>query len=557
MLLHIVRLASTVFRLSSGSGEHRILNGLPRTAITVLGLAAWCVLLPLSAARGQDSGIDFTSSRADQSLRSAARVNPSTLAMELSIPLSGYPGRGGVSLPVSINYSSKVWRIDYRESFCINAPRPFVTENEAVYAERSAAGWTSSLGVPRIEYPVDSENQVYDYEGKPTSKEFPAGCDSPSNPAVYYIKRILVHMPDGSSHELRKDDSPYFFDTQLPNPNYDKTGIFYAVDGSHLRFDFDSGTLYLPDGSRYIFPLQPNGELSATQYLDRNGNTLSYNAAARQWTDTLGRVITVPLPINVPHQGPGQTVGDQPYAVTGVGGAPQTYILSWRRLQDVLRIPEPLKYDGAQQCNGQIVSWLIPSLFTTPDSATKRVCDYDLSLFNPIVLAGVGLPNGTSYSFKFNIYGEIEQIDYPTGGYERFSYSDVESLSYTPAPYKQANRGVVSRWVSTGGAGASESQWLYSNAGGSVDITAPDGTRTQRLVHPGNLTTQPLAYGFERVRAGMPYEERVHNAAGVMLRRKLTEWVVSGPIPNGWATAERHPKVVREVGLVLDTGGNA
>ncbi|HEY0426709.1 MAG TPA: hypothetical protein VGC76_02780 [Pyrinomonadaceae bacterium] len=40
-----------------------------------------------------------TGSKADQNLKSVARVNPSTLAMEMSLPLATYPGRGGTNLP--------------------------------------------------------------------------------------------------------------------------------------------------------------------------------------------------------------------------------------------------------------------------------------------------------------------------------------------------------------------------------------------------------------------------------------------------------------------------
>lgn len=49
---------------------------------------------------------------ADQTLHSTGRVNPSTLAMEMQIPLGSYPGRG-LSLPINLSYSSKLWRMKY------------------------------------------------------------------------------------------------------------------------------------------------------------------------------------------------------------------------------------------------------------------------------------------------------------------------------------------------------------------------------------------------------------------------------------------------------------
>ncbi len=50
-----------------------------------------------------------TEHKKDRNLKSSARINPSTLAMEFSLPLASYPGRAGNSIPVSYTYSSKVW----------------------------------------------------------------------------------------------------------------------------------------------------------------------------------------------------------------------------------------------------------------------------------------------------------------------------------------------------------------------------------------------------------------------------------------------------------------
>jgi len=52
-----------------------------------------------------------TNNTSDQTLRSSGRVNPSTLGMEYGLPLGSYPGRG-ISLPLGLNYSSKLWRLE-------------------------------------------------------------------------------------------------------------------------------------------------------------------------------------------------------------------------------------------------------------------------------------------------------------------------------------------------------------------------------------------------------------------------------------------------------------
>ncbi|MGQ0540466.1 MAG: hypothetical protein ACT4O9_01290 [Blastocatellia bacterium] len=56
--------------------------------------------------------VAFTEGKADKNLKSPARVNPATRALEMTIPLAGFPGRSGNSIPASISYSSKVWRME-------------------------------------------------------------------------------------------------------------------------------------------------------------------------------------------------------------------------------------------------------------------------------------------------------------------------------------------------------------------------------------------------------------------------------------------------------------
>jgi len=45
-------------------------------------------------------------------------------------------------------------------------------------------------------------------------------------------------------------------------------------------------------------------------------------------------------------------------------------------------------------------------------------------------------------------------------------------------PYLQGNRGITRRYVSASGLPADEVSWQYSGGGGSVNITAPDGSLT-------------------------------------------------------------------------------
>lgn len=148
-----------------------------------------------------------------------------------------------------------------------------------------------------------------------------------------------------------------------------------------------------------------------------------------------------------------------------------------------------------------------------------------------MVLTEIVLPNGLSYKFSYNIYGEIDKIIYPTGGYERCKFDPVPTLGTNSVPYTEASRGVTSRWVSPTGTGSDESQWQYEAAalGTSymVKATAPDGTYTKSFRYNNVLSIDNKNFSYDDARNGMTYDEQVYDANNVMLRRALTEWDVT------------------------------
>ncbi|MBC8030040.1 MAG: DUF4214 domain-containing protein [Pyrinomonadaceae bacterium] len=495
--------------------------------------------------------------------------SPSANTMTLQVPLRAYPGRGA-SLPVSLYYSSKVWRLGFIKSIYSSYGLPR-SAAEAIYAEHSTAGWTSSLDVPKVEWP--KQNDVYWYTGKSYAR-------GTVQPFTFRVARVFIHMPDGSTHELRKSDQAY-----QDTGSIDMVGTFWAVDGSRMRYDSYSqttGTLFLADGTRYVI------NASTTQYIDRNGNTLDYNGGTRQWTDTLGRVIGQPLP-TVP------VVEDRPYVVPGLGGS-ITYIFKWRKLSTVLTQGQSLKTAGdyylpnpalpPTDYNGNNFPQAttgVPSLFQSgySDDLVESSFTYIVGQgqvgntpFDPVVLAEIvlpiGQPNPLSYKFGYNINGEIDKATFPTGAYQRYLHEQVAPLTYTAVPYDQGSRGVTSRWVSPNGTGGSdESQWqhqaTFSYQGYKVSVTDPNGTRTESYLH-NNAAAQNTSFGHQDPRIGQPYEERVYapvSQGGAMLRRSLTEYAWSSatfsrPSPgSGTYTANRNPRPIKNVGLILDTGGSA
>lgn len=523
----------------------------------VLLLAAGCLLLHTAKSFAQE--IQYARNAPDYTQRSGLRVDPASRALSIDIPLGSYPGRAGMNMPISINYSSKVWNIEFDGELEDQFNRPYWTYLAQYSNERDRAGWTSSLDPPRIE---ESFEGYSDFTGQPGGTFGHIQC----------VARIHVQMPGGSRIELRQND--------LPQYNCQRSGIYYSVDGSRMRYDYDSRTLYLPDGSRYIFSIPGAGRPSEVhRHIDRHGNTLTYDSAARQWTDTLGRTFGLPLPpeppANVDISG-----GDFPYTVPGIGDTTVTYTLRWRRLRDpqtgesILTDPaQELRLLGDFDCGSIPQQPVSPSLF----SSNKRnsICTFGTARFNPVVLAEVVLPNNTSYRFTYNIWGEIDKVTYPTGGYERYIYAKVPPMTYMKFPYGEVNRGVSERRISHDGTAASEVLWKYGTeyvsgtSGPYVStVTAPDGTVTKMSLHahPQNFghVNRSAPFGFEDARIGMPYEERVFAPAsqgGAMLRRSLTEFAYESTIINipagGTTQATRNPRPVREVSLILDTGGNA
>jgi RHS repeat-associated protein len=530
-----------------------------RTAYSILAraiFAGFCVLLMPAVLLAQNN--QYTKSTPDQTMRGDARIDPASHALSIQIPLAAYPGRAGVSLPISITYSPKFRHLELDGDFQPYDARPYdlyylyVDTND----ERSTAGWTSSLAPPRIEGGAEGYDGYFNVN---------VGQPGGTYPYIQSISRIRILLGDGSSHELRRDDTPRI-SSQSQN-----SGPYYSVDGSQMRFEGpgDSGTLFMADGSRYLFAAS-----QATQYIDRNGNTLNYNNTLKQWTDTLGR--TLAGPFTWPYGGP--TAGNQQYTLTGLNGNPLVYTFRWRNLRDpqtnetVLSDPnQELYYPGDRDCTYFQFSpdhfpTVSPSLFTS-NNGRNPICAHDR--YNPVVLSELVLPNGKSYRFTYNVYGEIDKMYLPTGGYERYQYDKIAPMSFMKAPFGATNRGVTDRWVSSDGASAGEAHWQYgveftpySGSLYATTMTSPDGTLTRAYLHAqpdpyDGSVVHSIPYGFDDARSGRAYDERIYDSVGTMLHRSLTEWTVSGPTAGGYSGATRNARVTKRVDILLDTGTGA
>lgn len=503
-----------------------------------------CAAMLVCVASAWAQNIGNPQSSFDYKSRSGLHVDPVTHALQLQLTLGQYPQRGGGTLPVTLFYSSKLWQVRFVEStMCQDDP---FTAYSARYARSSAAGWTSSLDW--FIWPEDVSLETYD-----GNTHLPAQKGT----VLQKIARVHVTLPDGSRHELRQDDDVH-------PESYSAFGRFYAVDGSRLVYDNlpDEQTLYLPDGSRYVMQM-PSGIRSKYLYIDRNGNTITYDYSTGQWTDTLGRTFGLPLAGGAGDD-PSLVDRDSPYSIPGVNNTQLTYTFRWRRLSEVIDEAETdkterYKGDRPSLCTGMLQPG--QTLFHSSMDAGNDVL-LEQALFDPVVLYQIALPNGgqsnpPAYTFKYNIYGEMTRIIYPTGGYERFAYAQAPALSghLDVTLAAQANRGVTDAWVSAKGDGSDEEHWQYS---ADFSTTAPDGTRTERSVFTSSASL--VAYGFDNPLVGKAYEERTYapgatyGANGPLLRRNLTRWQVDGALVsyNLPAYKQRNPRVVKQVEIILD-----
>jgi RHS repeat-associated protein len=430
------------------------------------------------------------------------------------------------------------------------------------------------------------------------------------------VPRTRILMPDGSTHEFRKSDRIYSCLPEYPNgPSddcNDTNGTYLSVDGSGMRLERGErqenhetrDVLYVPDGSRYVF--SPTGESTSTtferkaeRFVDAHGNQMTYDINDQTWTDTMGQEIVDPLQNSLAIASMAE--GGQEIEVPGLaGGTPSTYEVVWGKLKpetcendssncsgnilediDVYGTPNyELSYVGDDECQGIGDTPKSPALFASDEpisvwglgqnsntvyKTVQRVCSTFTGTsrrFNPIVLARLNLPNGTHYEFKYNRYGEITRITYPTGAFERFRYDKIPVLgAVSPNPvYEQANRGVKERWVSFDGSTVAQ-HWQYESYGDVIVTTAPDGTKTRSKLFTSGVESR---FGLDDPRIGMPVEVDVYSSsctatgdpvtacAADLMRRTLTEWIVEAPRTDGDSRATRDARVARTISIVFE-----
>ncbi|MEZ5307060.1 MAG: RHS repeat-associated core domain-containing protein [Pyrinomonadaceae bacterium] len=579
-------------------------------AATLQFIAAALLLSLFGAlsAPAQDKGNEHS---ADSTLKGGGRVNPSTLAMEFDLGLGSYPGRG-INVPVSLSYSSKLWRLESDGQHPVPAGNSSSCYQHYIvkYSEDSASGWTTSLAAPYIEY--TGMQTYYNYDGSPVNfgdLTCPSSQGGNETYPLKYIRRLMVRLPSGETHEMRASDTPVEFTWASSNQNRPDilsnwNGTYHAADGSNIVYVQNSSSstyrLLMPDGSYYDFSSSSahGSDRPATKFTDRNGNFTTFHAPGSTdpngvvqpngyWTDTVGRVLPVPLAPSAPGQ-PTTAQSPQLYKLPGLGGtASVEYKLHWKRLKGASQAESALTNynDNLRQVgdvyactngNGDDTQCLYPSTSTDilfsgggeSSSSPRLFGENGEDDFNPVVLKEIELPNGTSYSFSYDIYGRIERITYPTGGIEKFVYDVVDTLSELEPDDVSGitNFGVVDRKLFYEDPAAnpdSSYHWTYSTEyvaprGFKVTTIRPDGTKTSRYLHRGYGANDQSGFGYDNGLAGMQYKSESFDRNGAPVSQSLSKWTVNSlSVPYIGNKADWNPRVTHEETYAYDPSNSS
>jgi RHS repeat-associated protein len=355
-------------------------------------------------------------------------VNLSNGALNSKIPLATIGGRG-FSIPLTLNYSSKVWSASL-DTALDNQSQPF----QAAYADyaqgdslsdffqRVGPGWTVGAA-PTI------FNRIIRINKLPPNTPF-GGC------YTHTVAKLTVMLPDKGEIEFcddRYDGEPLSSDcggwSSISRGKRwhatDGSGTIYISDIDNAgaeRFSDLSGVVITADGTRYRF----NGP-RCESITDRNGNQISINYTASpqkiEYKDQLGRITKIESFVADPDN-PSVTLA---LLVTVPGYTGNNYIKVKRTaMRDNYRSDiatpsavcngtyDPLSKGYSSWCPGSSPVLLFPHSY---GEFLQRIDDQQ-------VVTEVVLPDQRSLRFKYNLFGEVAEAQLPTGGKVWYDYDE-------------------------------------------------------------------------------------------------------------------------------------
>jgi RHS repeat-associated protein len=233
------------------------------------------------------------------------------------------------------------------------------------------------------------------------------------------LTRLTFTVPGGTEFELRDQQTggqPYILPTCAAS-GYSRGRVFVTADGTSATFISDTdivdawkagdaswmGEIYMPsgylmlrDGTRYRID-----EGVVTWLRDRNGNRLSFTYSVGS---SGGRLTTITdslnRQVNIIYNSTSAAYDEIKFK--GFGGAERTIRVNYSSLDTSLRAGYAL----------QTYKQLFPEL---DGSSTTN--------YDPMVISSISLPDGRSYTFSYDSYGELARVVLPTGGAIEYDYA--------------------------------------------------------------------------------------------------------------------------------------
>jgi RHS repeat-associated protein len=377
--------------------------------------------------------------------------------LNFSLPMLQVSGRGGARAALVLKLEQH-WRIEH--GYCAGCTGPYyATDN----------WWTflnPGYGPGVMQYRTAFEGDEVNGNGE----HFPDNS----------LMRVTFTASDGTEYEMRDvatsgEPKPVDWQDLVPPPGgrtYLRGTVFATADGTSATFiscqrngglipvyDGDdsggsgirpAGYLLFRDGTRYRID---TGLVSWIR--DRNGNITSFlyenvDISGQQYgrviqiTDSMNRQVNIQYNVTDPTYGTCDKL-----TFNGYNSTPKTVAVSKTNLGSCLRSGFHLR----------TLANLFPELYGSPTN------------YDPTKVSALWLPNGKSYKFYYNDYGELARVELPTGGAIEYDWAPgVNNLPYTngipPSGIVNDNvyrRVVVRRVYPTGGSGtAFENRTTYS-----------------------------------------------------------------------------------------------
>jgi RHS repeat-associated protein len=457
--------------------------------------------------------------------------------LNFQLPLRSIGGRGSAGYTMTLAIESQ-WTVTHQTQLVGCFPSGLCTYNHIFYP---GGGLWGAL-------PVGFGPGVL--KGRKAS-DTACAAGTPNAGALYdKLTRITFTTPGGTEYEMIdkltggqviSNSSAICFQNGQTSS---RGRVFVTADGTAATFISDttihdtsgtyeefypSGYMLLRDGTRYRIR---NGVVD--WMLDRNGNKLTFtydgNARVTSIKDSMDRVVTVSYANFT-------TTFETLISFNGSGGLGRTIRISYSQLGAILKAQNP------NVTTPQTYAQLFPELNGASTSTT----------YNPYLTASVELPNGRTYQFKYNEYGEMARVVLPTGGAYEYDYGPGR---YESSPSGVVNssstnffvyRRIVERRVYKDGGSVPESRTTYSrpelypSESGPVQVDHLDSSGTTLLAREKHyfyntalqsiIAAKPTGYPFWT--DGKEYKAETFDGAGTtVLRRVEHTWTQgTGPAP--------------------------